>query len=121
MNRSQPAYILAVTACAGLILLGLAWELQLAPLRDGGSWLALKVLPLVPVLTGLLRQRLYTVRWSTMLILAYFIEGCVRGYSDGEPGNQLALIEIALSLVYFGAAIALVRLSASRTTGGTPN
>jgi uncharacterized membrane protein len=34
---------LAVGSLLGLIALGLAWELFAAPLRPGGSWLALKV------------------------------------------------------------------------------
>ena len=121
MTGDRIAYTLAVMACGGLILLGLLWELHIAPLREGGSWLALKVLPLLPVMAGLLRQRLYTIQWSTMLILAYFIEGTVRAYSDDEPGNRLALIEVALSMLYFGAAIVLVRLRRPQTTDGTPN
>ena len=38
--------VLAVGSLLGLIILGLAWELVLAPLRPGGSWIALNVLPL---------------------------------------------------------------------------
>src|SRR4051794_1984022 len=34
----------AVGSLLALIVLGLAWELWLAPLRPGGSWLVLKVL-----------------------------------------------------------------------------
>ena len=37
----------ASASLAALILLCLAWELWLAPLRPGGSYLALKALPLV--------------------------------------------------------------------------
>ena len=59
---------LAVGSVAGLIVLGVAWELWLAPLRPGGTWLALKVLPLVFALAGLLRHRLYTYRWVSLLV-----------------------------------------------------
>ncbi|MFM8757377.1 MAG: DUF2069 domain-containing protein, partial [Limnohabitans sp.] len=51
---------LAVASLIGLIVLGLAWELWLAPLREGGSWWALKVLPLCLPLAGLLKHRMYT-------------------------------------------------------------
>ncbi len=53
---------LAATCLLALIALGLAWELWLAPLRPGGSWLALKVLPLTLALPGVLKLRMYTYR-----------------------------------------------------------
>lgn len=65
---------LAVASLLGLILLGLAWELWLAPLRPGGSWLALKVLPLCLPLAGLLKNRMYTYRWLSLLLWLYFTE-----------------------------------------------
>ena len=54
---------LAVGSLLALIALGLAWELWLAPVRPGGSWLAIKVLPLCIPVAGLLRNRMYTYRW----------------------------------------------------------
>ena len=78
MTRSRGTHLAATIALSMLILLGLAWELWLAPLRPGGSWLALKVLPLLWIAPGIVRGRLYTFRASTMLILAYFAEGTVR-------------------------------------------
>jgi uncharacterized membrane protein len=99
----------ATLLLSALVLLCLAWELWLAPLRPGGSWLALKVLPLLWILPGIARGHSYTYRVSTMLILAYFMEGVVRGWSDGGTSAQIALVEIALSLAFFGAAIAHLR------------
>src|SRR5450830_975652 len=58
---------LAVGSLVGLIALGLAWELVLAPVRPGGSLLALKVLPLCIPLAGLLKNRMYTYRWLSLL------------------------------------------------------
>jgi hypothetical protein len=75
----------------GLIVLGLAWELWLAPLRPGGSWWALKVLPLCIPLAGLLRRRMYTYRWVSLLVWPYFVEGVVRATSDRGPGVPLAV------------------------------
>ena len=69
---------LAVGSLLALIVLGLAWELWLAPLRPGGSWLALKVLPLTLPLAGLLKNRMYTYRWLSLLVWIYFTEGTVR-------------------------------------------
>jgi uncharacterized membrane protein len=99
----------ATLLLGALILLCLAWELWLAPLRPGGSWLALKVLPLLWILPGIARGNSYTYRVSTMLILAYFMEGVVRGWSDAGTSTRIALLEIVLALAYFGSAIAHLR------------
>ncbi len=103
--------ITATASLYALLLLCLAWELWLAPLRPGGSWLALKVLPLLWIAPGITRGRIYTYRASTMLILAYFTEGVVRAWSDDGLSAKLAIVEIVLSVVFFGAAIAWVRAS----------
>lgn len=101
---------LAVASLLGLITLGLAWELWLAPIRPGGSWLALKVLPLCLPLAGLLKNRMYTYRWVSLMVWLYFAEGVVRAYSDAPPGNALALAEIVLCLLLFTACALHVRL-----------
>lgn len=100
----------AVGSVAGLILLGIAWELWLAPLRPGGSWLALKVLPLLFPLPGLLRRRMYTYRWVSLLLWLYFAEGVVRATSDRGMSASLAMIEVVLSLVLFAACALHVRV-----------
>lgn len=92
-----------------LVLLCLSWELWLAPLRPGGSWLALKALPLLIPLRGILSGSLYTHRWLTMLILVYAAEGIVRGYGERGAARLLAFTELALALVIFVAAIGYVR------------
>ncbi len=100
----------AVGSVLALIALGLAWELWLAPLRPGGSLLALKVLPLCIPLAGLLRRRMYTYRWVSLLVWPYFIEGVVRATSDRGPSVPLALAEVVLTLVLFAACALHVRL-----------
>ena len=102
--------ILAVGSLLGLIVLGLAWELFLAPLRPGGSWLALKVLPLCIPLAGLLKNRMYTYRWVSLAVWLYFTEGIVRATSDRSPGNMLAMVEVGLCLALFVASVLHVRL-----------
>lgn len=100
---------LAVGSILGLIVLGLAWELWLAPLRPGGSWLVLKVLPLCFPLAGLLRHRMYTYRWVSLLVWIYFTEGVVRAWSDRGLSAQLALLEVLLCLTLFAACVLHVR------------
>lgn len=102
--------LMAVSSLMGLIVLGLAWELWLAPMRPGGTLLALKVLPLCIPLTGLLKNRMYTYRWVSLLIWLYFTEGVVRAWGDPVPSNYLAMLEIFLCVVLFVACALHVRL-----------
>ncbi len=112
VQQAARGWRITATACLyALLLLCLTWELWLAPLRPGGSWLALKVLPLLWIAPGITRGRIYTYRASTMLILAYFTEGVVRAWSDGGLSAHLAVAETVLSVVFFVAAIAYVRAS----------
>lgn len=101
----------AGAALVALIALCLAWELWLAPLRPGGSLVALKALPLVLALPGILSGRRYTFQWSSMLILAYFAEGTTRAWADAGLSRTLALAEVALSLAFFAAAVSYARLT----------
>ncbi len=110
---------LAVGSLLGLILLCLAWELWLSPLRPGGSWLALKALPLALPLAGLLKRRMYTYRWVSLLVWLYFTEGVVRAWSDPAPGNWLAAIEILLCLLLFTACALHVRLRLAAAKAST--
>ena len=110
---------LAVGSLLGLILLCLAWELWLAPLRPGGSWLALKALPLALPLAGLLKRRMYTYRWVSLLVWLYFTEGVVRAWSDPAPGNWLAGTEILLCLLLFTACALHVRLRLAAAKAST--
>lgn len=102
---------IATITLASLIALCLAWELWLAPLRPGGSFLALKALPLALPLAGILRGRRYTYQWSSLLILAYFAEGTVRAWSETGLPQKMALLEVALSLLFFCAAVGYARLT----------
>jgi len=101
---------LAVGSLLGLILLGLAWELWLAPLRPGGSWLVIKVLPLTLPLAGLLKNRMYTYRWLSLLIWIYFTEGVVRATSDGGLSAWLAGAQVLLCILLFTACALHVRI-----------
>ena len=100
---------LAVGSLVGLIVLSMVWELWGAPLRPGGSWLALKALPLCIPLAGLLKNRMYTYRWVSLMVWLYFTEGVVRAYSDKAPSNYYAFVEVLLCLVLFTACALHVR------------
>ena len=105
--KSDPRATLQTVASAsliGLIFLSVAWELWLAPLRPGGSWLVLKVVPLLLPLFGILRGRRYTYQWAPMLVLAYFIEGVMRGYSDAGASGAAGWGQAFLAVVFIVSA-----------------
>ncbi|VVE21755.1 membrane protein [Pandoraea iniqua] len=99
----------SIASLLALIALSVAWELWLAPLRPGGSWLVLKALLLLLPLRGVLRGNLYTLQWSSMFILLFLAEGVVRGMTDTGPSVPLAWIETALSAVFFFATVFYLR------------
>ena len=98
---------LAVASLLALIVLGLAWELWLAP--TGNRTLALKVLPLAVPVAGLLKNRMYTYRWVSLMVWLYFIEGVIRATSDHGSSVPLAITEVVLCLLLFIACAAHVR------------
>lgn len=113
-SGTEPAAVvqsrrLAVGSVLALILLGLAWELWLAPLRPGGSWWAIKVLPLALPLAGLLKNRMYTYRWLSLLVWLYFTEGVVRATTESGLSAVLAGLEVLLSMLLFVACVWHVR------------
>jgi uncharacterized membrane protein len=101
---------IALVCTLGLIVLGLCWELWLAPLPGGSGALALKVLPLTLAISGLLKHRMYAFRWLSLLVWLYFTEGVMRGSTDQGLSQALALAETALSLGLFVACAVYVRL-----------
>lgn len=108
----------AVGTLLGLIALGLAWELWLAP--TGRGTLAIKVLPLLIPLPGLLRHRMYTYRWLSLLVWIYCAEGLVRATSENGLGAWLAVAEVLLSLLLFTACAAQVRWRLKRAKLANP-
>lgn len=108
---TRAAWLAACASLVALIFLCLAWEIFLAPLKPGGSWLALKALPLLAPLFGVLRERRYTFQWSTLLIWAYAAEGATRAYTDRGMSAVLAAAEFALALAYFFLVVIWLRSS----------
>lgn len=122
-----PWPILATLVAAALMVFGLAWELFLDPLRPGGSWLALKVLPLALALRGLHAGRIYTYKWMSLVIWIYVGEALVRiaGLTPSErllAWNSLAL-STALAIVILAGARAQIRghkKITAESAGSTP-
>src|SRR5215210_6953983 len=104
-STQKICYFGAVGSLLALIALCVAWELVLAPLRPGGSWMVLKAIPLLVPLRGVLKRDVYTMQWSSMLILIYFTEGIVRATSDKGLSATLGWIEVGLTCVFFFCTI----------------
>ncbi len=98
----------ASASLIALIILCLLWETILAPLRPGGSMLILKALPLALPLRGILRGKLYTYQWASMLILIYFMEGIVRATSDPGFSATIAWFEVLLTTIFFWCTVLYV-------------
>ena len=109
-RHAQVTQIAAVSSLVALIVLCVAWELWLAPVRPGGSLLALKALPLVLPLAGLLKRRMYTYRWLSLMIWLYCTEGLVRATSDTAPSSYYAWAEVVLCSLLFTACTLHIRL-----------
>lgn len=98
----------ASIACTlALVVLALAWELWLAP--TGQRTLAVKALPLALALPGLMRHRLYTYRWLSLLLWLYVLEGLLRSTTEGGISMVLAIFEVALALALFTATTLYIR------------
>jgi uncharacterized membrane protein len=104
----EAAHWTAIVSLIALIFVCLLWEAWLAPLRPGGSVLMLKALPLLAPLFGILRGKIYTYRWTALLVLAYFTEGVVRAWSERGVSQQLAVSEIALATLLLASCVAYV-------------
>ena len=110
MQAPKYFHIGAIVSLAVLIGWLVAWEMFVAPLKPGGSVLALKAIPLLIPLRGVIKRDIYTLQWSSMVILLYFTEGVVRAWSDTVPVSQfMAWGEIVLVCVYFACALLYLR------------
>jgi uncharacterized membrane protein len=61
-------------------------------------------------LRGVIKRDLYTLQWSSMLILIYFAEGAVRAWADTNPlSRQMAIGEVVLVFVFYVCALLYLR------------
>ena len=105
--RVRAARAAVVGATAALVVLGLAWELWLAP--TGRGTLALKVLPLLPFFPALLRHRMVAYRALSLLVWLYVLEGALRASTDSGVAQALAGVELALCAVVFAGCVVYIR------------
>ena len=96
--------LIASAAIIDLIILCVAWEWIISPLRPGGSWLILKALPLIIMLPGIWRANVYTMQWSSMVILIYTTEALTRITESGW-NMRMAILELILSVTIFIALL----------------
>jgi len=110
MNKSAICAKGATASLFALVTLCIVEEMWLAPLHPGGSWIVLKVVPLLFSLRGVIQRDNYTMQWSSMLILLYFTEGIVRATSDKLTLTaQLGWLQVVLCLVFFYCALCYLR------------
>jgi uncharacterized membrane protein len=118
MRMATTLQRLALTAWIALIALGMVWEGWAAPAAGAppGLWLTIKSLPLLLPLFGLLHGRPRHYLLACLLVLPYFCEGVALSYHHfGEPlslhrPGLYALLEIAVTLVFFFCAALWLRL-----------
>ena len=110
MRTIETARRVVIASVGALAALSIAWEMWLAPQREGGSLLVLKALPLLAALPALVGGRVRAYQWWSMLILLYLCEGVVRGMSDPTALSRgLGWVESALACVAYGGILAYVR------------
>lgn len=74
--------------------------------------LALKALPLLLPLFGILRGKRYAHQWTSMLSLAYVAEGLVRMVSDHGTSQLMAIAETILACLLFAGCLGYARATA---------
>lgn len=103
--KNKSPFLSALLLC----LLALYWELLGAPLRPGGSLIALKVVPLVLCLPALWRSSLYAMQGVSMLVLLYMAEAIIRAMGEPYPSAGYAWAAFILSWLCFFTCILYVR------------
>jgi uncharacterized membrane protein len=99
----------AITALAALVLLEVLWELLLAPVRPGGSWLALKALPLALLWLGLSRGVRRAGQWLSLLLPLYAAEALVRALTEGGRSGVVAITVLVVTVAAWGALLAALK------------
>ncbi|MGH1361056.1 MAG: DUF2069 domain-containing protein [Burkholderiaceae bacterium] len=99
-----------VVAMALLAALCIAWETALAPIREGAWLLSLKAIPLLMALPGMIRGRIRTFQWWSMLTMIYLSEGLVRATTETGLSQTLAWVEAGLSAIIFFMVLAWCKI-----------
>jgi len=113
---------LALASYLVLLVLTMLWEGWLAPVPNSppGFWLAVKSIPLLLPLFGLLHGKPRSYAWASLLLLLYLTEGLVLLWTERKlgfvRGSALpwALLETVLTLTFIIAAALYIRGRAAR-------
>ena len=109
----------AVALVAALALFEALWELWFAPLRPGGSWLALKALPLAALWLPLARGKRRARQLASLMLPLYAGEGIVRALTEQGRHALVATIATAIALAALVAVLMSFRAEA-RAAAGDP-
>lgn len=112
MKLTRAIHRAAAGCYLALFALLAAWLLWLDPPPDALVSIAALVLmaPLLLPMRGVIAGRRYTLAWSTMFIMLYFVHG-VSAAAGPPPARWLGLAEALLSVVYFTLAVLYIRLT----------
>ena len=94
---------------AALALFEALWELWLAPLRPGGSWLALKALPLAWLWFPFARGERRARQLASLLLPLYAGEGIVRALTETGRHAVAAAVATAMALAALAALLVSFR------------
>ena len=111
---SPPAARIAVLGLVALLLICVLWEMLLAPLRPGGSWLVLKALPLALLVPAAMRGSRRALQAASLLLPFHVAEGIVRGWSESGRHAVVAWAAAAIAAATLAAVLMWVRSSARR-------
>jgi len=111
MKELARSHALLISALIALTAWTLLWEMWLAPLRGGGSWLVLKALPLAALLPGAAKARRRSLQWLALLLPFYFAEGAMRLWSEHGRGALCAAVAMVLAVAGYGTVIWYFRAS----------
>ena len=116
---TPPSLRIAAAALVALIVASVALAVVPVAGTSPGYVLALvKVAALGFLVKRVLEAHVYTLQWSSMLILLFLAEGTVRAMSDPPPRAGLGAFEAACATAFFVAVLRFLRplKKASTTT-----
>jgi uncharacterized membrane protein len=112
MDGAAGVQRLALAAMLALAAAEALWELVWAPARPGGSWLALKALPLALLWFFAARGSLRAWQVALLILPFYFADALVAALTRGGRAQAAALLAVVLSVLAFAAGLAAFRLRA---------
>jgi uncharacterized membrane protein len=112
-SRAAAAARIATSGLVGLTLLALLWETALAPLRSGGTWLALKAVPLAALVPGTLRGNRRARQIAALLLPWYVAEGLVRAVTEQGRHAVVAALAALVAALTFAALLVWLRAEGS--------